>query len=384
MAPSAPVHAGRTRASRVTRYALARDRPRCIVLLGIVAWTQRGPADATTARRAAAAASRRHVAGAAHDPSPASICIRRFRHKATRSRLPPIVRARSSCMCARWRVGHRGAADERRPAQRAAGVVSRWQPDRVSLTWARRRLGDAGAWRRAPPDRRRRLAPGVVVRRATDCVSDRTNPLTSRPARSARKAARRSRSSDADGNNPRQLTASRPAARRSCLPGLDRDGRFVAFSVFDGARNNGVWLVSVETGETRPAAQRRCAVITSSRSRPTIRRSTWPAAIRSSRASRSTSSRDRLWRTRVDARAWRGRRARADGLARWAPLVLPGLTTASQLWAQPIAPDGTGRGAARALTTDTSRRNSLPAVSPDGARRRLRLDARRRDARRSG
>jgi Tol biopolymer transport system component len=49
-------------------------------------------------------------------------------------------------------------------------------------------------------------------------------------------------------------------------------------------------------------------------------------------------------------------------------LGLAGPTITSQLWAQPIAPDGTGRGAPRALTTDTSRRNSLPVVSPDGSR----------------
>ena len=33
---------------------------------------------------------------------------------------------------------------------------------------------------------------------------------------------------------------------------------------------------------------------------------------------------------------------------------------------QSVAPDGNGRGAPRALTTDTSRRNSHPVVSPDG------------------
>ena len=56
------------------------------------------------------------------------------------------------------------------------------------------------------------------------------------------------------------------------------------------------------------------------------------------------------------------------GHARWACVGFAGLAMASQLWAQPIAPDGTGRGAPRALTTDTSRRNSQPVVSPDGSR----------------
>jgi WD40 repeat protein len=44
----------------------------------------------------------------------------------------------------------------------------------------------------------------------------------------------------------------------------------------------------------------------------------------------------------------------------------PGLN--SQIWAQSVKDDGTPVGPARALTSDTSRRNSVPVVSPDGTR----------------
>jgi Tol biopolymer transport system component len=49
-------------------------------------------------------------------------------------------------------------------------------------------------------------------------------------------------------------------------------------------------------------------------------------------------------------------------------LAFAGLALSSQIWAQPIAPDGSSRGAAVALTRDTSRRNSLPVISPDGSK----------------
>jgi Tol biopolymer transport system component len=49
-------------------------------------------------------------------------------------------------------------------------------------------------------------------------------------------------------------------------------------------------------------------------------------------------------------------------------LAFAGLGLNSQIWAQPVRADGSPAGAARALTSDTSRRNSVPVISPDGAR----------------
>jgi TolB protein len=49
-------------------------------------------------------------------------------------------------------------------------------------------------------------------------------------------------------------------------------------------------------------------------------------------------------------------------------LGFAGLSTSSQLWAQHVSPDGSPKGDAVALTRDTSRRNSLPSISPDGSK----------------
>jgi dipeptidyl aminopeptidase/acylaminoacyl peptidase len=49
-------------------------------------------------------------------------------------------------------------------------------------------------------------------------------------------------------------------------------------------------------------------------------------------------------------------------------VAFAGLALNSQIWSQRIARDGTPAGPANALTDDRSRRNSLPVISPDGAR----------------
>jgi Tol biopolymer transport system component len=49
-------------------------------------------------------------------------------------------------------------------------------------------------------------------------------------------------------------------------------------------------------------------------------------------------------------------------------LAFAGLGLNSQIWAQSVMVDGTPVGPARALTSDTSRRNSVPVISPDGTK----------------
>ncbi|HEX8031334.1 MAG TPA: hypothetical protein VF491_22850, partial [Vicinamibacterales bacterium] len=49
-------------------------------------------------------------------------------------------------------------------------------------------------------------------------------------------------------------------------------------------------------------------------------------------------------------------------------VVFAGVSLDSQIWKQPIRKDGSAVGAASPLTNDTSRRNSMPAISPDGSR----------------
>jgi Tol biopolymer transport system component len=49
-------------------------------------------------------------------------------------------------------------------------------------------------------------------------------------------------------------------------------------------------------------------------------------------------------------------------------LAFAGVGLNSQIWAQPVARDGTPTGPSQPLTDDRSRRNSLPSISPDGAK----------------
>jgi Tol biopolymer transport system component len=60
----------------------------------------------------------------------------------------------------------------------------------------------------------------------------------------------------------------------------------------------------------------------------------------------------------------RGLSISADGKT----LAFSGVSLSSHIWAQPLGKDGAASGAPRAITSDTSRRNSLPTISPDGSR----------------
>ena len=57
---------------------------------------------------------------------------------------------------------------------------------------------------------------------------------------------------NADGTDLRQLTTAGQPLGGHASPAWTRDGRFVAFSVFEGGVNNGVWVVSTESGESKP------------------------------------------------------------------------------------------------------------------------------------
>ena len=171
-----------------------------------------------------------------------------------------------------------------------------------------------------------------------------------------------------EGNTPRQLTARGQPLGGHASPSWTPDGRFIAFSVFDGARSNGVWIVSAETGETRQllAAMRghyELAFAPDGSSLYVAGGDPFITRIPFDKHSGAVSGERELMPVPGVAGV-RGLTISGDGHR----LGFAGLTTSSQLWVQPIAPDGSGRGDARALTTDTSRRNSLPAVSPDGAR----------------
>jgi Tol biopolymer transport system component len=172
---------------------------------------------------------------------------------------------------------------------------------------------------------------------------------------------------DVDGGNLRQLTERGQPLGGHASPAWTSDGRFVAFSVFEGERNNGVWLVAMETHHTSQLltgmrghyelvfAPDDSALYVAG-GEPFITR------IPFEKSSGAVAGNRELMPVPGVAGV-RGLTVSPDGRR----LAFAGLTIASQVWAQPIAPDGTARGEPRALTTDTSRRNSLPVVSPDGS-----------------
>jgi Tol biopolymer transport system component/DNA-binding winged helix-turn-helix (wHTH) protein len=173
---------------------------------------------------------------------------------------------------------------------------------------------------------------------------------------------------DVDGGNARQLTNRGQPLGGHSAPAWTRDGRFVAFTVFEGARSNGVWLVSVESGKTTQLLEGRRgnyelafapddSAIYVAGGDPFVTRLPFDKQA-------GTLAGQREMMAVPGVAGVRGISMSPDGRT----LGIAGLSVSSQLWAQPIAPDGTGRGEARALTTDTSRRNSKPVVSADGSR----------------
>lgn len=170
---------------------------------------------------------------------------------------------------------------------------------------------------------------------------------------------------DADGANARAVTTTAKPIGGHSSPSWSHDGRFIAFSVFDGLPDNGIWVVSTDTGETSPLdrghslydplfAQDDSSVYAAGAEAFIVK---LPFDAKTGRRSAP--------RTVIPVPGVpgvRGLSLSADGTR----LAFAGLALDSQIWSLSIGPDGAARGPARAITSDTSRRNSLPVHSPDG------------------
>lgn len=150
-------------------------------------------------------------------------------------------------------------------------------------------------------------------------------------------------------------------------PAWSPDGRFVGFTVFEGGPDDGAWLLTMASGATtRLEAGRHLYELAFAPDGSVIYAAGGDALI---------------YRMPFDAAhgvlagpvepiavagvpGVRGLSVAPDGRR----LAFAGLGLNSQIWAQPLGPDGTPAGGPRALTDDTSRRNSMAVVSPDGAR----------------
>lgn len=172
---------------------------------------------------------------------------------------------------------------------------------------------------------------------------------------------------NADGGSAGTLTfGDRPAAGHS-LPSWSVDGRHVAFTVFEAGSSDGLWLVDVASSDTTPLhlkpglfesvfAPDGSALLVAG-GEALITRLPFDAAKGQLRGPPEVI-------LVPGVPGVRGLTISRDGRR----LGFSGLGLDSQIWKQPVRANGSPAGAATGLTSDTSRRNSLPVISPDATR----------------
>lgn len=171
----------------------------------------------------------------------------------------------------------------------------------------------------------------------------------------------------ADGRDLREETRGGQPTGGHAAPAWSSDGRYLTFTVFEGGAGNGIWLRDLkqqttkllESGgglfETVFAPDNTALYIAGGEA----------AIVRLPfDAESGTASGRREVIPVPGVPGVRGLTIAANGTR----IAFAGPTLSSQIWGQPVRSDGTAKGPPYALTGDTSRRNSLPAVSPDGSR----------------
>ena len=151
-------------------------------------------------------------------------------------------------------------------------------------------------------------------------------------------------------------------------PAWSPDGRYICFAVFDAGPSNGLWLLDPQTGAVRMLHRRDevyesvfapdgSSIYIAGGGDALITRLPFDAATGTVRGNAELIP-------VPGVPGVRGLSISRDG----ARLAFAGLGLSSQIWAQPVRPDGSPAGEPRALTSDTSRRNSVPVISPDGTK----------------
>ena len=171
---------------------------------------------------------------------------------------------------------------------------------------------------------------------------------------------------DADGSNARAITTPTSPPGGHASPAWSRDARFLAFTVFDSGAGNGVWIASLDSGETWPLD---------------LNSSFYdPVFTHDASAVYATGAEALIVRLPFDSKTGKLRAPRelipiagvpgARGLS-LSPdgqrLAFSGMSLDSQIWMLPLDASGAA-GEPVALTRDTSRRNSLAMISPDGTK----------------
>jgi Tol biopolymer transport system component len=163
-----------------------------------------------------------------------------------------------------------------------------------------------------------------------------------------------------------QLTASGDPLGGHAAPSWSRDGRYLAFSVFDGGVGNGVWVLPMAT--RRPdqllTGGGRFETVFAPDSRAVYVAGGDPLlTIVPFDPSTGTSAGPPSVVPVAGVPGVRGLTVSADGRR----VGFAGVRLDSQIWLQALARDGSPAGPPAPLTSDTSRRNSAPAISPDGS-----------------
>lgn len=150
-------------------------------------------------------------------------------------------------------------------------------------------------------------------------------------------------------------------------PAWSHDGRYVAFTVFEGGADDGAWILTVATGTARPLSTGsplyEIAFAPDDRSIVGTGGESFFVRMRFDPATGAVGARREVIPV-PGVPGVRGLSISRDGKR----LAFAGLSVSSQIWTQPLDRDGQARGTAAPLTKDTSRRNSFATVSPDGAK----------------
>jgi Tol biopolymer transport system component len=172
---------------------------------------------------------------------------------------------------------------------------------------------------------------------------------------------------DVDGGHLEPLTRSGHPVGGHAAPSWSPDGRFVAFSVFEAATDGGIWTVQTDTRDTRlllpgpgfvdSAFAPDGSALYIAGGEAFIVRVPLDPRTATATGPPTTIPVSGVQSVRDLSIAPDGRR-----------LVFAAPAVNSQIWAQPIDRSGSATSEARALTSDTSRRNSFPAISPDGSK----------------
>jgi Tol biopolymer transport system component/DNA-binding winged helix-turn-helix (wHTH) protein len=170
----------------------------------------------------------------------------------------------------------------------------------------------------------------------------------------------------ADGGDLREETHAGSPTGGHASPAWSNDGRYLAFTVFEGGIGSGVWLLHLKSKKTRLLARGGglFELVFAPDDSALYVAGGEAAIVRLVFDAVSGIVRGRRLIPVPGVPGVRGLSIAPDGKR----IAFAGPALSSQIWAQPVGVDGIATRPPYALTSDTSRRNSLPSVSPDGSK----------------